>query len=141
MIDQRMAPYAALVLRLSLGVLFLAHDALKIFIFTPAGVVGFFAKLGLPAPFAYATMVWELVGAVLLFAGIQTRWVALSFVPLMLGTIVTVHGADGWLFSNPGGGWEYPAFWTVALIVLALLGDGAYALRPPERRAPFVPAH
>jgi hypothetical protein len=30
------------------------------------------------------------------------------------------------------GDWEYPAFWTVALVVQALLGDGIYALRMPR---------
>jgi len=51
-------------------------------------------------------------------------------VPLMLGTIVLVHGRNGWLFSNKDGGWEYPAFWIVGLLVLAALGDGAAAIGP-----------
>jgi putative oxidoreductase len=42
-----------------------------------------------------------------------------------------VPGAAGFFFSNPHGGWEYPAFWIVAPLVQALLGDGAYALRMP----------
>jgi len=42
-----------------------------------------------------------------------------------------VHGAAGFFFTNPHGGWEFPAFWSIALIVQALLGDGAYALRIP----------
>jgi putative oxidoreductase len=37
------------------------------------------------------------------------------------------------LFTNKGGGWEYPAFWVVGLIILYLLGDGAMALRPVQR--------
>lgn len=135
MIDTRTAPYAALLLRITLGVLFLAHDALKVFVFTPAGTVGFFGKLGLPPIVAYATMAWELVGGLLLIFGLGTRWVALLFLPLMLGTIATVHGANGWMFTAPGGGWEYPAFWSVALLVQALLGDGAFALRLPTARS------
>ena len=43
--------------------------------------------------------------------------------------IVTVHGPAGFFFTNANGGWEYPAFWAVALAVQALLGDGALALR------------
>jgi putative oxidoreductase len=39
-----------------------------------------------------------------------------------------VHGKKGWLFSNPDGGWEFPAFWAAALFVLFLLGDGRWAL-------------
>jgi len=70
---------------------------------------------------------------VFLIAGIFPRYVAIALIPLMLGTIVTVHGKAGWLFTNKDGGWEYPAFWAVALLVQALLGDGAWALVPSSR--------
>ena len=39
-----------------------------------------------------------------------------------------MHGSAGFFFNNANGGWEYPAFWIVALVAQALLGDGAYAL-------------
>ncbi|WP_445680512.1 DoxX family protein [Radicibacter daui] len=130
MIDNRTAPYAALVLRLVLGVAFVAHLALKLFVFTPAGTAGFFASLGLPPALAYLTMLGEAVAAVSLLLGIWTRIGALIGVPILLGAIVMVHGAAGFFFNNPNGGWEYPAFWAVALIVQALLGDGALALKP-----------
>lgn len=139
MIDMRTAPYAALLLRLALGVMFLAHDAVKLFVFTPAGTAAYFEKIGLPGPLAYVTMAAELVGGALLIAGLHVRWVALLLLPLMLGTIATVHGANGWMFSRPGGGWEYPAFWSVALVVLALLGDGAHALGAPRAAATLQP--
>ncbi len=139
MLAMRTAPYAAFLLRVSLGILFLAHGAMKLFIFTPAGTVEFFASLGLPPALAYLTMLAELGGGALLLAGVVTRWAALALVPLMLGTINFDHGASGWVFSNPGGGWEFPAFWTVTLIVQALLGDGAFALRVPFLR--MRPAH
>ncbi len=129
------ADYGALILRVALGVLFLAHDAVKIFIFTPAGTVGFFHSLGLPAEFAYLVMTAELLGGLMLIFGIWTRWVALTLIPLLLGTIVFVHGANGWLFTNNGGGWEYPAFWSIALLVQALIGDGVMAVRPSLRPA------
>jgi putative oxidoreductase len=136
MLDHRTAPYAALLLRLSLATMFLAHAAMKIFVFTPAGTAAFFGKLGLPPALAYATMSWEVVAALLLFTGLFARGAALLSVPLILGTIVTVHGANGWMFSSPGGGWEYSAFWAVALVVQALLGNGAWALRlKPAREA------
>src|SRR5262245_54534209 len=48
MTDTRTAPYAALLLRLSLAAAFLAHAGLKIFVFTPAGTAGFFQSIGLP---------------------------------------------------------------------------------------------
>ena len=74
------------------------------------------------------TFAAELVGGVLLILGVHTRIVALALVPILLGA-TWAHAGNGWLFSAPNGGWEYPAFWTVTLIVQALLGDGAYALR------------
>ena len=120
--------YAALLLRLSLGTMFVAHALLKVFVFTIPGTVQFFQSLGLPGALAYATIAAELVGGVLLILGVRTRWVALALVPVMLGA-TWVHIGNGWLFSAPKGGWEYPAFWTVTLFVQALLGDGAHALR------------
>jgi len=132
--DNQTAAYGAFLLRASLGILFLAHAALKIFVFTPAGTAQFFASLGLPAVLGYVTILAELAGGAMLLGGILTRWVAAALVPLLLGAIVFDHGANGWLFSNAGGGWEFPAFWAVALIVQMLLGDGAFAL-PASRLA------
>ena len=127
MIENRTAPYAALVLRLSLGVMFVAHALLKVFVFTLPGTVQFFASLGLPAVLAYATFGAELVGGTLLVLGVKTRAVSLALIPILLGA-TWAHAGNGWLFSAPNGGWEYPAFWTVTLAVQALLGNGAFAL-------------
>ena len=130
MIDARTAPYAALLLRVTLGGLFLTHLALKLFVFTPAGTAAFFGKVGLPPALAYVVMTAEVLGGVALILGIWTRLAAILLTPILLGAIFTVHGAAGFFFNNANGGWEYPAFWIIALIVQALLGDGAYALRP-----------
>jgi len=121
---------AALLLRLSLGIMFYAHAWLKIKVFTPAGTVKYFESLGVPGWLAYVTMAAEIAGGTLLILGIETRWIALLLVPLILGTIYLVHGKNGWVFANKDGGWEYPAFWAVGLVVLALLGDGSAALGP-----------
>lgn len=128
MVDQRTAPFGALLLRVALGVMFLAHGLTKLLVFTPAGTAGFFQSLGLPGALGYLTMAAELLGGAALLAGFQVRLVSLAFVPLLLGTILFVHGANGWGFGNPGGGWEYPAFLTAAALVQALLGPGAFAL-------------
>ena len=133
MIKASTAPYAALLLRVSLGILFLAHVALKVFVFTIPGFVGYFASLGLPAIAAYAVIALEFLGGVALILGVYAPWVALPLALEMLGTVFMVHGANGWLFTNKGGGWEYPAFWAVSLVVLFLLGDGALALKPAGR--------
>lgn len=128
MFDASTAPYAALLLRLALAVLFLAHAGLKLFVFKPAGTVGYFQSLGLPGWFAYVTIAWELAGAFALVFGVWPRFAALAMIPVMLGTIVTVHGKAGFFFTNPNGGWEFPAFWIVGLLALALIGDGALTL-------------
>lgn len=127
--DPRTAPYAALVLRLALGVMFVAHALLKVFVFTLPGTAAFFESVGFPGFLAYVTVLAELGGGLLLIAGIWTRWVALALVPILLGAL-SVHLGNGWVFSAAGGGWEYPAFLAVTSLVQALLGDGAHALRP-----------
>lgn len=129
MIDQKTAPYAALILRLTMGVLFLAHGLMKLLVFTPAGTAQFFQSIGLPGWFGVLVMVAEIAGGLALIFGFYARYVALLFIPDLLGAIFFVHGANGWGFGNKGGGWEYPAFWAVALLVQFLLGDGAYAIK------------
>jgi putative oxidoreductase len=121
-------PYGTLLLRLALGVMFLAHGLLKLLVFKPSGTAAYFRSLGLPEVVGYLTMAAEIGGGTLLVLGVATSLIAIALVPLVLGTIVMVHGAKGWLFSNEGGGWEYPAFWAVALVVQAFLGSGAYSL-------------
>lgn len=140
MIDSRTAPYAALALRLALGVMFLAHSVyLKLVVFTLPGTEEFFRSLGLPPVGAYVVFALEAVGGVLLLLGVGTRAVSLILVPVLLGA-TWAHLGNGWLFTNAGGGWEYPLFLTVATVVQALLGDGAYALSRvsslPARPAP-----
>ena len=132
MIDTRTAPYAATALRIALGILFLAHGGLKLFVFTPAGTAQFFGSLGLPGPLAYLVILAEIVGGLALILGAYSRIVALALIPILLGAIVTVHGSAGFFFSNPKGGWEFLALWIVALFAVALLGDGAYALRSSQ---------
>lgn len=128
------APNAALLLRVLLGTAAIAHAGLKIFTFTMAGTIAFYANLGLPAVAAYATVFGELVGGLFLILGIVPRLVAIAQLPILLGA-VWVHAGKGWVFNAPNGGWEYPAFWAVTLLVQALLGDGAYALVPTRRLA------
>jgi putative oxidoreductase len=130
MTNPEMADAAALLLRVSMALMFFAHAWLKIAVYKPAGAVKYFESLGVPGFFAYLTMAAEIGGGALLLLGIGTRWVAIALAPLILGTIVLVHGKNGWLFSNKDGGWEYPAFWAVGLVALALLGDGTAALGP-----------
>lgn len=126
---QPTARWGATVLRIALGLLFLAHAAIKLFVFTPAGTAAFFQSLGLPGPLAYLTIAAEVAIGLAMVLGMYARWFALPGIVLLLGTIVTVHGHNGFAFNSQGGGWEYPAFWALALAVQWLLGDGALTLR------------
>src|SRR5690606_8350853 len=93
------ADLAALVLRVSMGALFLAHAGLKLFIFTPAGTAMYFNSLGLPGGLAYLVIAAELLGGIALIAGAYTRSVSLALVPILLGSIYVPHGAAGFFFS------------------------------------------
>lgn len=127
MIDARTAPYAALVLRVALGAMFIAHALLKYYVFTLPGTAKFFESLGLPGVLGYAIFAAELAGGALILAGVYSRWVAGLLVPVLVGA-TWVHAGNGWLFTSPNGGWEYPAFLTIAATAQALLGDGRFAL-------------
>jgi putative oxidoreductase len=120
--------YAALLLRVSLGALFVAHAGLKIFVFTLPGTVQFFESIGYPGFFAYVVTFAELFGGIALILGFQVRAVSLAFVPILIGATLQ-HAGNGWVFTSQGGGWEFPAFWTVTLLVQALLGAGAHAFK------------
>lgn len=124
------APLAATLLRLTLGAAFLAHGLLKLLIFTPAGTAAFFESQGFPGVTAYVVIFAELAGGIALMLGLHTRLVSLALIPVLLGATL-VHLPNGWVFSNAGGGWEFPVFWVLANLTQALLGDGAYALRSP----------
>ena len=81
----RNADYAALVLRLALGVMFIAHGLLKVVVFTLPGAAGFFESVGFPGWLAYVVTIAEIGGGALLLAGIAVRWVSLALVPVLLG--------------------------------------------------------
>lgn len=125
--------HAALLLRLGLGTMFLAHGLLKIFVFTLPGTAGFFEQVGFPGWTAYIVTFAEIIGGVLLIAGVAVRAVSVALVPVLLGATF-VHFGYGWVFSNANGGWEYPAFLTLAAVVQALLGPGSFALENRLRR-------
>jgi putative oxidoreductase len=134
MIDNKLAPYGALLLRVSMGVLFIMHGLyLKYFVFTMAGSGKFFVSLGLPDWFAWVVMLLETIGGLALIFGVYARWVAVVLGIHLLVAAYLGHAANGWLFSNKGGGYEYPVFWAIACFALALIGDGAHAVKTNGR--------
>jgi putative oxidoreductase len=124
MTSTRRIALAAAVLRTAVGVMFVAHALLKYFVFTLPGTAKFFQSLGLPGALGYVTFAAELIGGALLIAGVRTRIVALLLAPFVIGA-TWAHAGNGWVFTAQNGGWEYPAFLTIATLVTALLGNGA----------------
>ena len=126
---------AAALLRVSLGAMYLTHSVLlKLFTYGLAGTAGYFASIGLPAGLAYVVFAAEAVAGVLLLANVATAWVALALVPV-LGGALWAHAGNGWVFSNAGGGWEYPLFLIVVSVVVALQ---AFAARTVAGRRPAL---
>lgn len=118
---------AALALRAALGIMFLAHGFTKLLVFTPAGTAAYFESLGFPAIMGYLTILFEIGGGLFLLLGIFTRLIAVLTVLQMI-VISFIHSANGWSFSNTGGGWEYPAFMALTALALALLGNGRFSV-------------
>ena len=129
--DDRRAAAATALLRITLGVMFVAHALLKYMVFTLPGTALFFGSLGLPPATGYVVFAAELIGGAMLILGVYARYVAIALLPVLLGA-TWAHVGNGWLFSAPNGGWEYPLFLSITAVVQFLLGDGPLALRPSE---------
>jgi putative oxidoreductase len=132
-IVEKAGPASQGLLRISLGVMFLAHSVvLKLYTFGLAGTAGYFESIGLPGALAYVVFAAEAAGGLLLIANVATGWVSLALVPVLAGAF-WVHSGNGWVFSANGGGWEYPLFLIVVAVVVALQ---AFAVRAATRTVP-----
>ena len=129
MIKQRYAPYGAFLLRLSLGTMWISHALLKLLVFTMPGFQAFLASQGMPTFLAWPVVLMELAGGALIVLGVHGRIVSLALLPVLAGAMLA-HLGNGWVFSAPNGGWEYPVFLMAASVVHMLLGDGAFAMKP-----------
>jgi putative oxidoreductase len=131
-IDRSFAPYGIFLLRLAIGIDWIAHAFLK----TYRGMnthEALLARNGIPSLLAWPTFSLEVVGGIAIILGWYSRqWAA--FLLAFLATVVWIKWPVGWLYSNSGGGWEYPLFWLFAQLALVLCGDGAFALRGGEPR-------
>ncbi|MFC7553826.1 DoxX family protein [Pseudoroseomonas wenyumeiae] len=126
--DTRLAPYATLLLRLGLGILFLAHGFyMKVLTFGLAGTMGYFGSLGYPPVFGAIVALAETAAGIALILGLWVPLVSLLTLPILVGAALQ-HSGNGWVFSNTGGGWEFPVFWILLMVVQAGLGAGAHAL-------------
>ena len=133
--SERQSRLAVALLRIALGSMFVAHGLLKVLVFTLPGTAGFFESLGLPGFLAYVVAPAEVLAGAALLLGYRARVVAMAMIPILLGASM-VHLGNGWLFTAPKGGWEYPVYLVVAAIAQSLLGSGAFSL--DARLAPKV---
>lgn len=117
-----------LLLRIVVGAVFAAHGAQKIFEYTIPGTIGSFTGMGVPFPEIAAPVVAfvELIGGVLLIAGVLTKVVAVLLAVDMIVALITVHLPAGLWVGD--GGYEFVAVLGVAALALAFTGAGRYSL-------------
>ncbi|MEH6447296.1 MAG: DoxX family protein [Oleispira sp.] len=119
---------SALLLRVSLATILLAHSLyLKLIVFTLAGTAQYFTSIGLPDILAYVVFTVEVVAGIALLLGYKSHVFAALVIPVLLGA-TWAHSTNGWLFTNTGGGWEYPLLLTVMAIAQIGLGDGKHSI-------------
>ncbi|UTW06649.1 DoxX family membrane protein [Pseudomonas benzenivorans] len=129
-LDLPYAPAAArLLLRIGLAAMWISHGLLlKLLTFGVDGLGSWLSGIGLPSALALPLIVAESLGGLLILLGLYGRWVSLALLPILLGALL-IHAGNGWVFSNPNGGWEYPLFLAAMSLVHILLGDGPLALK------------
>jgi putative oxidoreductase len=122
------APYPALVLRVTLGLMFITHLYWK-FEILPGGLDRWWSGLaanGYPGFVTWYVISAEFAGALLSIPGIYTRWVRLYTLPMMLGAAQFWLVRKGFYFTAAGA--ELPVIWSIMLVLQAMLGDGPYAV-------------
>jgi len=127
-----MVDLGILILRLGIGIMFLAHGLQMAFgLFGGPGVKGFsemLAGLGFVPPMLWAVIACYTVfiGGILLILGIQTRISAVFLLIFILTAGIRVHLHKGFFLSN--GGYEYTFVIAAGCLALILMGAGKFTL-------------
>jgi putative oxidoreductase len=119
------------IIRVTAGGILLAHGVTKLMTTTVnAFAAGSMARRGIEPslPAAYLIFFLETVGAVCLILGLFTRFFAAAIAIELAVITFFVSWRNGFSFSSPGGGWEYPFFWGLVVFAIALRGGGPYSL-------------
>ena len=135
-----MAAYGATLLRVVLGVVYVLHAYLILFVFGTTAWIGFATRNGIPLP---QVLVWYVLlahglGGLALIVGLWTRWIALANAIVMAGAVVFVYGKTGFFLravvtdaakgAASRTGSEFELVLLGATVALILLGGGALAL-------------
>jgi putative oxidoreductase len=125
------------ILRVVVGIVFLAHGYQKLFDIGINGVTHMFHGVGIPQAHIAAIVVSlvEFLGGIALILGIGTRWAAALLAVNMAVAIAKVHLHNG-LFSSKGG-FEFPLTLLAACVAIALGGPGSFAVGGLSRRSSF----
>ncbi|MGJ9384422.1 DoxX family protein [Salipaludibacillus sp. CF4.18] len=111
-----------LLLRVVLGIVFLAHGSDK-FLGGIENTVGWFDSVGVPGFLAYVVATIELVGGIALILGIGTRIVSVLLALILIGAIIRVQLAVGFL-----GGYAYDLVLLIVSVHLLLNGSKLFSL-------------
>jgi putative oxidoreductase len=118
---------STLILRIVLGISFFIHGISK-FQGGIENTAGWFGSIGLPGFLAYAVAIIEVVGGIALVLGLFTRIVSILFVLLMVGAVVKVKLAAGFLGNGQMAGYELDLAFLAMAVSIAITGSKAYAL-------------
>ncbi len=128
MTQEKLSDFGALILRVGLGIVFIAHGQLKVLVFGLPHAAEVFIGHGIPGWTVYPVAFIELVGGTMLILGLATRLVSPLLLCIAFGA-GWVHIGNGWNYTSPpNGGWEYGMFLAVASAAVALLGPGSFTI-------------
>jgi putative oxidoreductase len=134
MTEQRLSDLGKLILRVGLGMVFMAHGHLKVFVFGLTHASEVFIGHGVPGWTVYPVAFIEIFGGALLILGLKTRLIAPLLCCVGFGA-GWVHIQNGWNYTSPpNGGWEYGMFLALVSAAITLIGPGALTVDQAIKR-------